>query len=194
MLMCSTGELMKFKTDQKPFHSLELLLLLSKGGEAYKWLCSHFLKCVVGSKPWARRHHRESLSDVVTESDESFVLLTLENNYDRWCQEFTLAPHDNEGRSLLPESRYTNSGSSNKVGKGSSRRFHGWSREGYLRFNTLHGMVKEDRKQREIFELDLKEHFETEHARRRQDEEVSDTADEEEIFPANDMFGVTQPE
>jgi hypothetical protein len=193
MFMYLTGELSKFKHNNTQFHSLELLQLLSKGGEAYKWVCAHFLKCVVGSKPWSRRFYRESLSEVVTESDESFVLLTIENNYERWCHEFTIDPHDKNGRVQLPEARYTNSGSSHKTGKGSSRRFHGWSREGYLRFNALHRQIKEDRKGREIFELELKQQFEEQHAKRREEHDESDV-DEEEIFPANDMVGVNQPE
>ena len=189
VLVVVLGEMTRFHKDNKPMHSLGVLMLLSRGGDAYKWLCCHFIKCVVGAKQWSCRYHRESISEVATESDESFVLLTIENNYERWCEEFMLEPGDKDGHKNLPEAKYTNSGSSRRAGQGSSRRFHGWSKEGYRRFNALHGMIKEDRKRRANFEAELRERFEIEYGNGYNDDEVSDD-DDEEIFPANDMIGV----
>jgi hypothetical protein len=177
----------------KSFPRLESLLLLSRGGDAYKWMCSNYMKCVVGAKQWSHRYHRNLLSEVATESDESFLVLTMENNYDRWLAEYNLDENDGEGRKMLPDARYTNSGTSKHSGRGSSRRFHGWSREGYKRFNALHALIKEDRAQRSAFEMELKQEFESSYMSSKQDvEEYEEDEDDEELFPANDMEGVEQ--
>jgi hypothetical protein len=54
---------------------------LSPGGAPYVWLCSTVMLCLVGKKAWGKKTLKEALSDIVTCSDEAFVLLTLENNY-----------------------------------------------------------------------------------------------------------------
>jgi hypothetical protein len=38
----------------------------------------------VGWKAWNKQKYKEPISDIATCSDESFVLLTLKHNYDRW--------------------------------------------------------------------------------------------------------------
>ena len=185
--------MVKHKKEKIAFPTMDMFHELSNEGAVYQWLCATFIKCVVGSNQWARRAHKELLSEIATESDESFVLLTLENNYERWTNEFNLAADDEEGRKRLPEARYTNSGSSKKNGQGSSRRFHGWSREGYLRFNEIHAKVKKDRKSQDNFELELKELLEQQYI----DDGKADTLfvddDDEELVPANDWMGVKQP-
>ena len=105
------------------------------------------MKCVVGSNVWNQLYFKELLSDIATESDESFLLLTLENNYNRWIKEATFVAKEDGEKPILPHALYTNSGCSKVKGSGSSRRFHGWSRIGYLRFNELYGMVNQDRKE-----------------------------------------------
>jgi hypothetical protein len=175
------------------------IVKLSEEEATYRWICSKWMRCVVGNTQWNKRYYKEPLSDVATESDEAFLVLTIENNYDRWMAEVkdlmeTNREQDDEEdgswRASLPPAKYTNSGTSTATGKASSKRFQGWSREGYLRFNELHGQVKEDRKRRANFELDLKKAFAEEHANA-QDADSSDS-EEEEIFPANDMEGVQQ--
>jgi hypothetical protein len=167
------------------------ILKLSQDPDTYTWVCATMLKCVVSCSVWKKRYFKEPLSEIATESDESFLILTLENNFDRWMHELTHCGEDIDKKDM-PEARYTNSGVSQLTGKGSSKRFHGWSREGYLRFNELYLLVREDRKLRANFEVDLKAKFEAEHVSRRRQEESED--EEDEIFPANDMSGVKQPE
>ena len=103
-----------------------------------------------------------------------------------------LPEDDVEGCEHLPEAKYTNSGSSKKHGRGSSWRFHGWSREGYLRFNTLHAEVKEDCKRRANFELEFQKVMEEAYMESRK-AEMDSEEEEEEIIPANDILGVKQP-
>jgi hypothetical protein len=174
------------------FPQMGEILLLSGGGNTYSWICSTFIKCVVGSTIWSRRYFKELLSDIATESDESFMLLTIENNYTRWMAEAAYVGRDDVEKPRFPDALYTNSGCSTHKGKGSSRRFHGWSKEGYLRFNELYGMVKEDRKRRSHFEYRLKEVFEKSQQSAHVMGNEYDT-DDDEIIPANDMLGVKQP-
>jgi hypothetical protein len=165
------------------------IIKLSQGGDTYQWMCRKMLKCVVGYSVWGQRYYKENISKLSTMSDECFLILTLENNWARWMDESKLQDEDDEGKGKISEALYTNSGNSRVNGKGSSRRFQGWSREGYCRFNKLYGMVKEDRARRTIFENDLRKVFEMEHAERKK---VIAEEDEhnEEIFPANDMEGI----
>jgi hypothetical protein len=182
---------------KEPVPSMEDILLLSKGGQTYEWVCAKLLKCVVGCATWNMRYYKERLSDVATDSDESFLVLTIENNYHRWMDEArhwatsTVAfdDADDSWKENISEALYTNSGTSKNTGKGSSRRFQGWSRDGYLRFNALHKLVREDRQLRSLFEIQLLNSFKEDHAGNQAASESEE--DEEEIFPANDMGGVS---
>ena len=69
------------------FPTLDAMMSLSDSGEAYKWMCAKFMPFVVGFKNWGRLMRTQKLSQMATCSDESFLLLILENNYDRWVDE-----------------------------------------------------------------------------------------------------------
>ena len=98
---------------------------------------------------------------------------------------------DEDSRKNLSEALYTNSGASKSVGKGSSRRYHGWSVEGYKRFNDLYNQVTAARKlpSRINFEYLLKDHFVDEYMKQKHRNTEAHEEEEEEIVPAND-FGV----
>jgi hypothetical protein len=185
-------EVLKRIKDNESLPVLSHILLLSRGGPIYKWVCATMMKCVVGNSAWSYRHFKEPLSDIATESDESFLILTIENNFARWMSEIVVAA-DGQNKTLAP-AKYTNSGKSTSGGQGSSRRFHGWSRDGYLRFNVLHAMVKEDRKQRANFEQELQREFQEDNTKRRKDVSGSGEDTVAEIFPANDLAGVQPPQ
>ena len=120
------------------------------------------------------------------------MLLTLENNYLRWLDEWKWLKDNNdvEKEERAPKqfraALYTNSGHSKKNGR--SKRFSGWSREGYLRFNAIYALVAADRQGRANFEADLKAYFVVAHAKDDNIPEIEE--DDDEIFPANDMQGV----
>ena len=132
---------------------------LSPIGMPYDWLCQMLLPCVVGWKTWNKRKYKEPISDIATCSDKSFVLLTLENNYDRWMAEvnWLVGNKDKEpaeqAPKTFPDSRFTNSGKSKQNGR--SKRLQGWAREGYLLFNALYQRVAQDRLRRANFESEL---------------------------------------
>jgi hypothetical protein len=183
---------------QKDVPRIAEILQLSNGGEAYHWICSKMLKCVVGYATWNRRCYKELLSDFSTASDESFLVVTIENNYQRWLHEakhrYTNCeedPDDDSWRAKLAPAKFTNSGASSANGNGSNRRCGGWSKPGYLRFNAIYSLVQEDRKRRANFELELKEHFQNE--KNMGDEDDDSDSNDEEIVPANDIIGAKQP-
>ena len=70
-------ELQKMARKQQDMYPLGDLLLLSKGGEAYFWLCANLLKCVVGCTKWSQIHYKDALSEIATDSDECFLLLIV---------------------------------------------------------------------------------------------------------------------
>ena len=168
----------------------DILKFHDKNYDVYFWVCTTMMKSVVGTLEWNPRHKKELLSNIATRSDEAFLVLTLENNYDRWMQESTMGD-DEDSRKNLSEALYTNSGASKSVGKGSSRRYHGWSVEGYKRFNDLYNQVTAARKlpSRINFEYLLKDHFVDEYMKQKYRNTEAHEEEEEEIFPAND-FGV----
>jgi hypothetical protein len=141
------------------FFELDDFMELLSGGPPYVWMCTTLLPCVVGKKKWGKQCLKEPLSDIVTCSDETFVLLVLDNNYVRLLAEAKWVVNnqdkavDEREPKLLPESKYTNSGRSKKNGR--SRRLSGWAREGYIKFNTMYTLVAEDRLRRANFETEL---------------------------------------
>jgi hypothetical protein len=192
-------------------YALVDILELSKGGNAYKWVCSKMMQCVVGYSKWQRRCFKEHMSEFTTDSDESFLVVVIENNYQRWLDEAQYLANNTSNQAKtttkpanedieeqwkenLAPAKYTNAGMSASNSKGSNRRCGGWSKEGYKRFNALYAMVKEDRKRRVEFELDLKEMCQDERNMDEAQNDDDDDSDDEEIIPANDMVGVKQPE
>jgi hypothetical protein len=151
------------------------------------------MKCVVGTKNWRKLAAKELMRDIATESDESFLVLTLENNWQRWWAEINHDDKVDESTLSDIQALYTNSGKSTKSGSGSSRRFQGWSREGYLRFNELHALVKEDRKKRDTWELMLLDAIKEEFTSKNTTNDNESEDEEDEIFPANDMPGLQPP-
>ena len=169
------------------FPTLDDMMSLSDGGEAYKWTCAKFMPFVVGFKNWKRLMRTQKISQMATCSDESFLLLILENNYDRWVDEakWLVVNKDKAKEDRAPKdwaaAKYTNSGFVKADGR--CRACQGWSSEGYLRFNELHKLVKADRRGRHVFEQEL-----FEYCQNRVNRQVKEVVVEEEIFPANDLW------
>jgi hypothetical protein len=175
--------------------TIETLLGLSKGVAPYQWMCTTFIGCVVGSKAWNKKRFKERISKISTCSDEAFLLLTLENNYQRWLAEAAWirsnknkAPQDREPKNF-PVAKYTNSGKSKRDGR--SRRLHGWAREGYLRFNELYQLVAKDRSRRTRFEEELLQNFRDKMRAAPALPGITED-DQDDVYPENDLFGVAE--
>jgi hypothetical protein len=196
LLVVIAGEVARRKKKNQHFFKLEEFVVLSQGGDPYAWVCAELLPCVVGWKAWNKKKIKERLSEIATCSDESFLLLTLENNYSRWLAEATWIADNKDtdpperAAKDFPESRYTNSGTSRRNGR--SKWLHGWAREGYLRFNELYKLVAKDRLHRALFEKEL---MTTVCAANSRVVVVDDASDDDDIdiFPANDLDGLSGP-
>jgi hypothetical protein len=190
------GEVARRHKKGQTFFKLEDFIGLSPGGSPYAWVCAELLPCVVGWKAWNKKKQKERLSEIATCSDETFMLLTLENNYARWMAEAVWIainkdtdPPDRAPKEF-PDARYTNSGSSRRNGR--SKRLHGWAREGYLRFNALYQLVAQDRLRRALFEKELMASVCSANGAVSFLDDDSDD-DEIDIFPANDLDGLSVP-
>jgi hypothetical protein len=110
------------------------------GSVEYEDFCKYCIGAVVGKRRFNKFAHIEPLSKWVTISDEAFAILLFENSVDRW----TDMAKSKVSRDSKIKPKYTNGGKSkNKIG--SSRKYEGWSVEGYERFNELYVLVQENR-------------------------------------------------
>jgi hypothetical protein len=178
----------RIRTDQQ-IYTLQDFLKLSPVGEPYQWLCQFLVPCVVGSKTWNKKKHKELIGDVATCSNETFVLLSLENNSERWLGKATWIV-DNMDKELqdrapkeFPGSLYTSSGHSKK--NVTSRHLQGWTREGYLHFNMLYTLVEQDRFKRANFESELMLLWQRVVNKGKPTSQSANDDNKEEIFPAN---------
>ena len=110
----------------------------------------------------------KEVSDFITTNDEAFALLTIENNWDRWCDMYRR--HDMSKFNCQVPSLYTNAGDARNNNKeillngkvcvlGSTCKHQGFSQLGLQRFNALCKIIKQERhtKQRRDAEIRWKE-------------------------------------
>ena len=125
LLCIAIGELESKQKHKEPnFPTLdEFLTLLAGGVSYYQWLCHKLIPFVVGFQKWNKRYLKEPLLDAATCSDETFVLLTLENNYQcwkdkaAWWRENKDKGIDEQSKNEFAPSKYTNSGQSKPNGR-----------------------------------------------------------------------------
>ena len=60
---------------------------LRKNPEAFKTFVDFFLSMVTGKTEHLQKKYLKLLQNYITESDEAFTLLLLENNWDNWMEE-----------------------------------------------------------------------------------------------------------
>ena len=129
---------------------------------AYYEMMNRFAPCVVGKSIFKKRLQTKNTEDGMwTVSDEAFLLLVLENYYDRWVDVFEstqlhsptnsakehewsfqsdIMPLYTEGGTRFSENFERPAGRNKNKSKG-------WSEAGMIRYNVLHDMVLEDRSQ-----------------------------------------------
>ena len=150
----------EYNTIYKPEHSLDELLEFRENEEAFTTFVKTFLKPVYSTKWKAKRHKQETkrLSDIVTVSDEAFVFLALENNWERWLDINNKANNaytaSTRGKSttidsnVMPKYTYINKKRTDvDPSEIAPPNWRGWNNEGILRFNELCKKVKDNRKE-----------------------------------------------
>jgi intergrase/recombinase len=65
---------------------MEDFLEMRKNDDAFRVFVRYYLKEAVGKRHYMERLGVNLVSDIATCSDEAFVYLTLENNYDLWTE------------------------------------------------------------------------------------------------------------
>ena len=155
-------------TIYKPEHSLDELLEFWENEEAFTMFVKTFLKPVYSTKWKAKRHKQETkrLSDIVTVSDEAFVFLALENNWERWIDINNKAKNaytaSTRGKSttidsnVMPKYTYINKKRMDvDPSEIAPANWRGWNNEGILRFNDLCKKVKDDRREFPTIDKDI---------------------------------------
>jgi hypothetical protein len=185
------GELkIRYTKDNKYFPSMEDVLKLHQEEEHYLMIAKEFVRIIVGKAKWKHQCFRDNLSKFCSASGEAFCLLTLENNYARWCGMVESGDFGDKNHTAPPP-LYTNAGKTNR-NIGMAKPFQGWSVEGYERFNELHRLVKHDRakKTREDFEDRLRAILAEENSKRRKTKIDEEDDGEEVVYPAHDFADV----
>jgi len=113
--------------------TLEDILKLRKSphnsnNTTFTFIVEHLAGAVVGQRKWKTARCYVPLSASMSVSDEAFMLLLLENQYDMWKESET---------TRVGRGRYTD--------KAPNKKFCGWSNEGIRRFNELNTQVMENR-------------------------------------------------
>ena len=147
------------ETTYEPAHSLEELLELRQNKKAFTMFAKNFLKPACSTKWKAKRSQQniKSLSEMVTVGDEAFVLLALENNWERWIdinnksKNAHTASTRGDSKAIdshtMPKCTHINKKrDDNTRGEAARVTWRGWNNDGMLRFNSLCKAVKRDRK------------------------------------------------
>lgn len=166
------------------------ILKLHRDEEHYLMIAQEFIRIIVGKTKWKHQCFRDNISTFCSASGEAFCLLTLENNYARWCSMVDSGDYGDKEHTAPPP-LYTNAGKTNR-NIGMAKPFQGWSVEGYERFNELHKLVRVDRanRTRVKFEEKLREILAEENSNRRKTK-ISEEDDGEEVtYPAHDFADV----
>jgi hypothetical protein len=104
-------------------------------GEYYMDLSDDLLKTVVGATKFKENRCKKHLSEWFTITDETFLLLCLENYWQQWHYEWMVKRNGPPANKPAPEvinPRYTGKTRGTK---------QSWSREGMERFNNLAVLV-----------------------------------------------------
>jgi hypothetical protein len=121
------------KNGEMPDLNLEIMDM-RKNREAYTVFCDVVLSLVVGKHMWRSKCWNTPMSEIATVSDEAFALLLVENSWEAWNH---LAKREKGDVSVI-KSLYTLNGAG-------TRKNHGWTKEGLLRYIALIDSVKKDR-------------------------------------------------
>jgi len=94
----------------------------------FTFIVEHLAGAVIGQRKWKTGRCYSPLSISMSVSDEAFMLLILENQYDMWKDAET---------TRVGRGKYTENAPNKK--------FCGWSNDGMRRFNQLLAQVRENR-------------------------------------------------
>ena len=164
-----------------PDKSLDEFLEMRDNEVAFATFVETFLKPAYSTKWRTKRFDQtiKKIADIVTVCDEAFVLLTLENNWDRWIDINNKAKNmhtpSTRGKKetaidsdVMPKCTHINKKRTNyDSGDDAPLSWKGWNYEGILRYNELCKEVKEDRKQNSSVDKNVLAQIEPQESSRR---------------------------
>lgn len=136
---------------------------------------------MVGDNVWRSSHLNKPLTTFVTNSDEAFALVVLENNYERWMDMWS----KNHMRDSEVPAKYTNAGVSLKDGR--TRKYCGWSEDGVNRFNELNAEVGQSRLAFPKFDKQLLATWQANRRTRRSEDKENVQSNSSVVTPATDF-------
>ena len=129
-------------TTYKPEYQLTDFLDSRESKDVYEVLMSKFAQSLVGSREWKNKINKtkDQINDLVTVSDEAYLLLLLENNWSCWVELNNIMGNEyTPSKNKVPlqhKPKYTYVSKS-----GVNHNQHGWSGEGIKRYNVLFELV-----------------------------------------------------
>ena len=157
--MTRNAKLDKRRKTYDPPIALETLMELRENEESFEIFVKHFLKPTY-SKKWNhqvvyRRKKIKTIGNIVSITDEAFVLLILENNWERWIDINNQSKNkyipSKRGRekpkvsSIMPKYTHLQVKNANAE-RNEDQGCKGWRESGIQRYNELCELVQDNRK------------------------------------------------
>ena len=127
--------------------------------KAFIHFCDNFLNNVYGRGAWKGDLRLKTLTEAVTESDEAFTLLVLQNNWEFWLDTTALHSAEEQDGRKIKRSSWT------KMPKWTARSAYchkndGWDEQGIDRYNEIMELVLQNRQAHgELFNDIYKQHL-----------------------------------
>ena len=115
------------------------------GAEEYKQFLLLFAECFSGGGSVAARNNEsfKNLSEYMTVTVEAFALVLYTNNYWKWMK---LHWRDGDVSTISMDSRRSKEGALFTSEARGSSKYEGWSREGYILYNRVFGVLEMQRR------------------------------------------------
>ena len=110
--------------------------------ENFKIFCENLLSVAVGRRKFKEGQCTKRISKFCTISNEAFIIISVENSYDRWKWEWTKKQAAGAAHGHMPPKKYTQNPSA-------AKKYRGWSAEGIARYFQLIKEVKLARKDKD---------------------------------------------
>lgn len=132
------------KADGEMAYTIEDMKKLRTDKDMFFWLIDTFFVAYVGSFEFRNKSKVTTVSNILTVSDEAFILLCIENNFDKWIELYEIRKQKKLGNvvAAVKHARYTRTGPGNK---GFTDKAAGWNNEGIESYNQLCQIVARDR-------------------------------------------------
>ena len=128
-----------------------LILDNERWAKSYFWALTIFMPQIRGKRDWNSNYLRESLSSFVSVSDEAFMLINLENQWNRWYDMYCTGNTKVSPIGTIYTSMGVDANNNNRP-RQLCNKFGGWNAAGMAAFNRYSSLIKIMRKRRSELE------------------------------------------